>query len=629
VENEKLFHEFPPVTTQQWEEKITEDLKGAGYEKTLVWNTPEGFKVNPYYREEHLKDKDYLHVFPGEYPYSRGNKIRSNHWHIRQDINVSSVEDVNEMSLHILKKGITALGFVTDPLKKNPVKSQKDFSALIKNIPFDSVALNFICGGHAPEMIRFLNTEAGERKAEKKTLSGSVDFDPLGYLTIHGKFFHDEASDLKILYQLITDAGKDLPAFRTLGIHGDFFHNAGATAVQELGYGLAIASDYLAGMADAGLDTDTGCQQIHFYYGIGSNYFMEIAKIRAARLLWAKLAEAYGAKQKRSMQTAIHSVTSGWNQTVYDPYINVLRATTESMAAIIGGTDSLVVKPFTDAYKPVTEFSARIARNIQIILKEEAYFDKVADPSGGSYYIENLTDSLIGEAWKLFLETEDQGGYLSALKKGSIQSAIATTAQNRRNAVAGSKEILLGVNHFPNQDESINNELINEIAFPVPPDKQEVTPIREFRGSSDIEKLRLATEGHPGGRPVVFILATGDQTMRRARAAFAFNFFGCAGYRIIDHPGFASPAEGVRAAQNEKADIVVLCSSDREYAELAPEVRRILPEKTLLVIAGAPECMEELKSRGIRHFIHLRSNMTDSLKTYHNYLGIKTDQNGN
>ena len=619
-----LFDEFPSVSTKQWEDKIREDLKGDDYEKKLVWQTPEGFKINPYYRKEHLENKEYLNTLPGEFPFLRGNKTKSNSWDIRQDIYLDDIATANRKALFILDHGINSLGFNCSPEKeKFLLKKQKDFSHLLNDITLEGIGLNFICGFNAPQIVNMLQKETQIRKIGRENITGSTDFDPLGYLTITGRFNLNEKTDLESLVKLLKFASDKLPNYRVLGINGYFFTSSGASIIQELGYSLAMANDYLSYLTDIGLDVNTICRHLQFNMGVGSNYFMEIAKIRAARFLWAKIVEAYNPQNNESTRTYIHSVTSEWNQTFYDPYMNILRATTESMSAIIGGTDSLVVRPFTFPYKPTTKFSGRLARNIQIILNEEAYMSKVIDPAAGSYYIENLTDSIIDETWKIFLKVESEGGYLQALKKGLIQADIEVTAQNRENLIATRREILVGTNQYPDFQESVKSEIDEDIAFPsLSSQKKDVQPLKKFRGAMSFEKLRLSTEKHTH-RPLVFMLTMGDLSMRRARATFAYNFFTCAGYEVIDNPGFLSVEEGVKAALNSKADIITLCSSDDEYPVLAPAVFNHLKDKAILVVAGAPACMDELRTKSIENFIHFRSNVLETLKLYNKKLGIE------
>ena len=616
-----LFDEFPPVTTKAWEEKIREDLKGADYEKKLVWQPPEGFPVQPYYRKEYLEKLIYINSLPGESPYLRSNHTNSNAWEIHQDIQVKNIEEAKQQAKFLIGHGVTSLGFIFNPKEKTTFpKNQLAFSQLLSDIPIDKVSVNFNCGQKSPDILRMLIEAVKNRKTDKKSVRGSLNFDPLGRLTSSGNFYENEDDDFNTLNQLLQSADHALPYFRVLTVNGNVFHEAGASAIQELGYSLAMASEYLSRLSDSGTEIDTLCRHLQFNLGIGSNYFMEIAKLRAARYLWAKIIEAYKPQQSDSGKMFIHSITSERNQTVYDPYMNLLRSTTESMSSIMGGTDSLLVRPFNQACKTANGFSERMARNIQIILSEEAFLSKVIDPGAGSYYIENLTDSIITETWKLFLQIESEGGYLQSLKKGIIQSEIETSSRRQAERVAARKEVLVGTNQYPNFHEKAQAETDEKIAFPEADSfETQVTPLKKYRASIPFEKLRLAAEKHPH-RPKVFLLTWGDVSMRRARAMFATNFFACAGYEIIDNPGFASIKEGLQAVLASKADIVVFCSSDPEYPQLLTEdINRV---KAIPVVAGAPACLEELKNAGIGHFIHLRSNLLESLTQFHAQLNI-------
>jgi methylmalonyl-CoA mutase len=623
TKKDKLFQEFPPIPTSKWEEEIIKDLKGADYDKKLIWSTLEGLRVRPYYREEDLKDKDYLDSLPGNFPYNRGNKNINNDWEIRQDILLNDIQLANQKSLFILDRGITSLGFIFENAKIK-LKSQSDFASLLKDIYIDCISLNFVGAENVLLLAEMLQKEVVNKKIDPSKITGSIDFDPLGKLSISGNFIEDEISDFKVLENLIKFVSENFPSYRVLGINGYYFNRAGASIVQELGYSLAMANDYIVQLKEAGMDIDNVSPHLQFNFGVGTNYFMEIAKLRAARFLWAKIAETYKPANKNSTKTFIHSVTSEWNQTIYDPYVNVLRATTESMSAVIGGTDSLSVKPFDFAYKPTSKFSGRLARNIQIILKEEAYLNKIVDPGAGSYYIENLTNSIIDESWKLFLKVEEEGGYLEALKKGIIQSDIESTATNRNNLIATRREILLGTNQYANINETVTENIKDELVFlDDEKTKTQIKPIKRYRGAIEFEKLRTATEKHRTGRPKVFMLTYGNLVMRKARAAFSCNFFACAGYELIDNQGFNTVEEGVKAAFDAEADIIVVCSSDDEYADIVPKIFDQVNDKCILVVAGAPSCMDNLKSIGVEYFIHIKSNLLQTLKLFHQKLGIK------
>jgi methylmalonyl-CoA mutase len=293
------------------------------------------------------------------------------------------------------------------------------------------------------------------------------------------------------------------------------------------------------------------------------------------------------------------------------------------MSATLGGTDTLLVLPFDTAFAKPDAFSERIARNQQLLLKEEAHFDKVADPGSGSYYIENLTQLIADAAWKLFLEVEEKGGFLEALKAGFIQSKVEEMASKRRSDISKRKEVFLGTNQYPNLKEKLTEKADLSRAFAAEESVggTEVTPLRIARGTEDFEKLRLAVDSS-SNRPSVFILAIGNPAMRVARSQFASNFFGCAGYRIIEKDPYKTVIEGMTAAMEANPDIIVLCSSDEEYATLAPEAFKMNTGKAIFIVAGAPECMDDLKKAGIEHFINIRSNVLDTLKQFNKLTGV-------
>jgi methylmalonyl-CoA mutase len=314
--------------------------------------------------------------------------------------------------------------------------------------------------------------------------------------------------------------------------------------------------------------------------------------------------------------------SSGWNQTLYDPHVNMLRGATQAMSAILGGTDSLIILPFNRPAGNPDPFARRIARNIQIILKEESYLDKVIDPAAGSYYIENITDTLIGGTWDLFLETEEKGGYRQALFNGVIQERVKGTARKKMDNLAIRKEMLIGTNQFPIFDEKAG--MVPERVTVPENGQRPADPLVTFRAADEFEQLRLKTEKHRGKQPVVFIIPLGNLAMRRARAMFTMNFFACAGFRVVDNIGkFKTVREGMDAARTEGADIVVLCSSDEEYPAMAGDLVSLVGKGMIPVIAGYPkEYAGKLDKAGVRHFIHAGSNVLEELRNYQQLLGI-------
>lgn len=619
-EEQKLFEDFNPVTTEEWIEKITKDLKGADYNKKMVWKTNEGFSVQPFYREENMAGLNHLGTMPGAFPFVRGGKQETNSWYIRQNIEVDDYSAANRKALDLLMKGVDSLGFIiSDP---NTI-SARNLEALLAGIYTESIELNFRSEGKARELVQGLVSILQSRTADLSALRGSVEADPIGRLMVNGKLCVPISDGLDYLAELVKDS-KSLPGFRVVEVNAANFSNAGADIVTELAFGLSLGNEYLAQLTARGIEPSLAASKTGFIFGIGSNYFMEIAKLRAARLLWALIVKRYDKVTESACRMNILSVTSEWNKTVYDAYVNMLRTQTEAMSAALGGTDSMVVAPFNSHFTRPDEFSERIARNQQLLLREEAHLDKVIDPAAGSWYIENLTHMIADRAWKLFLEIEEKGGFLKALQAGIIQEKVGAVASKRVDDISKRREILVGSNQYPEYKEKMPSRADKTRIFSSDniSDQSEVKPLKLFRGSEEFEKLRLAAE-ESKVQPSVFILAAGNPAMRLARTQFTSNFFACGGYRIIDNGAYNSVEDGARAALESKAEIVVICSSDEEYAVMAPAAFDILEGKTCFVVAGAPESMEELRKKGIEHFISIRSNLLDTLREFHKLIGIE------
>ncbi len=613
--DEKLFSEFPPVSTQEWEDKIHKDLKGADYDRKLIWKTGEGFNVKPYYRKEDLEKYGVLNKFPEEFPFERGTKIKSNDWLIRQDIYVKDIRQANKKALDVLMKGVNSIGFV---FNDNFKPTKDDLERVTENIFADAVEMNFVCQKNHSNVILYIDRLAKKYNRNLDRVYGSVNYDPIGDFVLKGRFQTSENDAFDIGKKLIESAS-DLPHYQVILINGQHFANSGASIVEQLAFSLAQGTNYLTQLTERGLSIDKVAPRLKFQFAVGGNYFMEIAKFRAARLLWAYIVKAYGPSRDEVSSMHIHTVTSDWNKTIYDEYVNLLRTSTESMSSVLGGTDSLTINPFNSVYEEATEFSERLARNQQLLLKEESYLDKVVDPGAGSYYIENLTNSLADQAWKLFLEVQENGGFLEAFKLGFIQKRIAETAQKRDIAIAFRKESVLGTNQYPNITEKIESEVDTKVFQAVDltlPDA-EIETLKPYRSSQAFELLRYTTDQYSktNRRPKVFMLTIGNLAMRRARAQFAANFFGCAGFEIVDNIGFKTVEEAVSEFDKANADIAVLCSSDDEYAEYAPEFYNKLKDKAIVVVAGYPKnLIEDLKSIGIEYFIHVKSNVLETLK---------------
>jgi len=613
--NRKLFTEFPPISTPEWEQAILKDLKGADYEKKLVWKSPEGIPVRPYYRPEDLDKLKNSGFDPIGFEFNKSTNGRANGWLIRQDIEVKDFDQAKEKALYLLSRGVESIGFqLEEPHTLDEVRE------LLKGLPFEQAEFSF--NGFEPSLVlEVLNGMADDGTLMPELVRGSLEWDMLGDFSLYGSFEFEEAEEIAELADWIEQSER-FPALRIIGIHGSNFHRAGSTIVQELAYSFAQASEYLDSLTEILVPVELAASKISFHFSAGSDYFMEIAKFRAARMLWVRMMEAYGLESRQIPPMYIHSETSKWNQTVYDPYVNLLRNTTEAMSSALAGIDSMTVLPFDYSFEEPTEFAERIARNQQILLKEEAYLDKVADPAAGSYYIESLTSSIAAAAWKLLQEVEDAGGYTDSFYEGTIQDAIVSAAIARDQNVAQRREVLLGTNHYPNPAEEmlpkVDSQRVRSKVMDT--DLAEAQPLNLYRVAEEFESLRFETE-LSGKKPVVFLLTIGNLAMRKARASFASSFFGCAGYSVIDNPGFSSIEEGVKAAVKAEADIVVLCSSDDEYAVLGGPFAKSLDKYAIPVVAGFPrELIDQLKADGISHFIHVRSNVLETLKAFNNLI---------
>ena len=613
---EKLFSEFPPISTKEWEEKINIDLKGADYEKKLVWKPIEGFKVKPYYRAEDLKNLEYLNSPPGEFPFVRGNK-KDNDWVIRVDIENINIKEANAIALNALKNGANAIGFNVEK-----VDSEKSMKSLLQGIDLEKTEINFISSNSYSQTIDLFISEIIRQNLNKDNIKGSINYDPISQLATEGSLRINEKTTFEESAKLFTKIIKELPEFKAISINGNIFHNSGASITQEIAYSLASGNEYIYRLVSNGLSIDQILPRILFSLAIGSNYFMVIAKFRAARLLWSKITEQYNPENNNSQKMNIHAVTSLWNKTIYDPYVNILRNTTEGMSAAMGGIDSMTINPFDITFKETDKFSMRNARNTQLILKEESYLNKIADPAGGSYYIENLTNSIAEASWNKFQEIENNEGLINLLQKGIIKDEIEATAQQRDMDIAQRKVSILGTNQYPN----VNETMLDKIEIHTKPNNK---GLKQYRGADAFEAIRLATEKHTkktGKRPGVFLLTMGNLAMRKARATFSENFFGCAGYEIFDNSGFKTTEEAIKAALDSKNEIVIICSSDEEYVEIVPVITKeikVQKPKTLIVVAGFPKKnIEGFKKVGVDDFIHVRKNVLETLINFNKKLGI-------
>jgi len=573
--------EFPSVSTQEWDDAIRKDLEGLDYSRKLLWQTGEGLTTKPYYRAEDVAQLEQINSAPGEFPYMRGARPTPG-WTIREEIASEDPDEANRAAKAALASGADEIAF-----RGVRLANESDLRLLLLNL--EGIPVHFESADTA--LLRLLRDYLQKRRHNATISTG---WDPCGDSTFAAEF-----------------AVAPIPFLRPFTIHGETFERSGATAVQEVAFSLSAAIDFMAAMQERGLSADSSANSIAFSLAIGSTFFVQIAKFRSFRMLWAQAVTSFGGSHE-SARTRIHARTSRWNKTIYDPHVNVLRATSEAMAAAIGGADSISILPFDACYKSPDAASLRLARNTQLLLRHEAQLDRVADPGGGSYFLEAITDSIARESWKLMQEIEQSGGFQKASDSGVIAKTLAASLAAKEQSIASRRTVLTGTNRYANPDER---------ALPgINPVHQDLLP----RGSSIYEALRLRSErciAQTGKTPRILLAEIGDSKMRSARSQFAADIFACAGLPTTSR----QYSDGTQIALSE-ADLIVLCSSDPEYLTFATDLlaaMKKLDRRTPVIIAGNPETADDLKKLGIADFVHLRTNPVEFLSCWQKQLGIE------
>ena len=615
--SENLFVDFPKVSKEQWKEKTIADLKGADFDKKLVWRTLEGFDLQPYYANEDLKNLEYLKKFENRPINIKEGSQGSRYWINREKIIVEDVESANKAAIKALNSG--ADGLIFDLTGKEGI----DIKKLLNNILPTHCSVSFIADRDAAKLIKGYFTYESGNHIETSQLIGSINYDPIRNLTLKGKMADDGFDVLKEIIE-ITDPAEQ---FYGLTVNSVQFQNSGSSLVQELAFTLNTAVDYIDKLGELGVKAEKVIRNMEFSMAVGTDYFMEIAKLRALRILFYKIAESYGLAEYDPGYLNIHSVSSGWTKTVYDPYVNMLRNTTEAMSAVIGGCNALTISPYNENFEEATELSKRISRNVSNILKEESYFDKIVDPSAGSYYIENITDELVQKSWKLFIEIEKEGGFTKSFKSGTIQSKIKETRAKKLKLTSQRRKIFVGTNQYPNTNEKpeLQNAKQKE-----PQIIGDIEILRPQNGAFEFENLRKKTDVYAektGGRPKAFMALIGDNpTMKSVRSQFSAGFIGCGGFEIIDGETTRSSDEALKQAIDKNAEITVICGADDDYATAGIEfVKKFKQTKKdgILVVAGYPiDTLEELKAAGVDEFIHIRADLIETLKSFQQKLNI-------
>jgi methylmalonyl-CoA mutase len=605
--SEALFPEFEPVTAEQWASKIKQDLKGAD-PADLQWQSYEGIGVAPFYTKEDLPTDPAYASRPGQFPYLRTAKKTSNNWLNLQAIHATGKgHEAVDKAADVLTRGADGIHFII----VNGFEFDCDY--LIQHLDLTKVPVSYTVSTEAANFLHHLITGLRRQGINLSQLQGFLKCAPIMSSESYKLLDMDHARHL-------LEQSLDADQFYALTINGSHFSNKGATLVQEIAITLAIAVCYTNGLTHEILPVERILQNMQFHLTAGTNYFFEIAKLRAARLLWAKVVEAYKAPTEVAGALRIHVSTSRWHQATLDPHTNLLRHTTQMMSAIIGGADSVEVEPFDSTFRENNAFSERIARNIPIILKEEAYLDQAIDPAAGSYYLEHLTQEIAEKAWALFQEIEGYGGFLAASAAGFIQDLIKETSHQKFKDIATGKEVILGTNKYPNPNEQHDFDPENLIQS-----KQ----FDSTRASYSYEVMRLATELHfrkKKRRPHALVVHLGNALQENIHASFAREFFTCSGFttQVLK---VNSVQEALAQVKPLDAQVIVMATPEQAFTDFAEEfakgMRTQHQESPALILADNPlHLKDELKAHGFDEFLFQGCDTKEIISRIQERLGV-------
>ncbi|MDR1510788.1 MAG: acyl-CoA mutase large subunit family protein [Synergistaceae bacterium] len=603
------FGEFQPNSYEEWKAAAEATLKDASFEKSMFTKTYEGITLEPLYTRDHSPAPDAAKSFPGEEPMLRGTSedgYLGETWEIAQDSTRGTPEETASEIRHELERGATAITFRADGMSAEDVKKALE-GVDVKKYPFH------VYTGASCEAVRFFE----DAVSLSSDLSGCVGNDPIGEYLSRGSMPKSFPALMDETAETMTRAAKASPNLRTILLRGAVYNDGGANAVQETAYVMASAIELVYALQERGLDIDDFSRRVRFEFGIGSNFFMEIARIRAARIIWARIAEEFsgGKPDRESLKANIFGRTSSFTKTIYDPYVNMLRNSTEAFSSVIGGIDGLTVGCFDEAIRAGDEFSRRVARNSQIMLREEFHLRGPIDPAGGSWYIESLTDSLARKIWETIQDTQANGGMLACVKSGRVQNAVNEILQERFKKLAFRSDRAVGVNMYPNTAETPLSG-----AKPLPGRKTrsggDITPILPHRWTEQFEEMRMRTEAYKdktGDNVKIFLANMGPVSQHKARADFITGFMEVANFDVLKNDGFQTTDECADAACALGADIAVICSTDAAYPDIVPPLARRIKEKKpsmKVLLAGAPaeEFKQQYSDAGVDDFLSVRSN---------------------
>ena len=619
--------EFPKPTYEEWKEQAVASLKGAPFEKKLLTKTYEGITLEPLYTAAHAEKYPKQQSLPGFEDYLRGiyaGGYLEEAWKIAQNV-AGTPAEANALLKQELAKGATAISFDYDEVK---LKDAADLEALLDGICLLENPLNVYAGAEAKTMLDMLWARIQNKGYKEYDYKGCVGADPIGEYARWGCAGCKD--ELPKLAECLKFTKANMPQLKTIFINGTVYSYAGANAIQEVAAAMATAVYYIEYLTEQGFSVDEVAKSIRFRFALGANFFMEIAKLRAARTIWAQIVKAYGGSDEAG-KIDIAAQTSEFTQTVYDPYVNILRATTQTFSGVVGGVSELTVHPFDKAIRPADELARRVARNIQVMMQTEFGLMAPADPAGGSWYVETLTGQVAEAIWAKLQEIQAKGGILAVLEDGSLYDEVEAVLQERFKKLAFRTDKAVGSNMYPNMTEvPLEGACDKACTCCCDEVKPAIKAFAPHRWTEQFEALRKATEDYvakTGKNVKVFLCNMGPIPQHKARADFAGTFMEVAKFEVLRNDGFATTDDAIAAAKASGADVAIICSTDDTYPELVPVlakgIKAAAPGMKVMLAGAAPaELKAEWDAAGVDEYVNVKSNCLAILSNIQKERGI-------
>ncbi len=628
--NINIEKEFPQESFDVWKEKVIKDLKGKPFD-SLKTETYEGITLSPLYDFEGTKKLIEKIPYPSQINFRRGFKASGyslKDWEIAQGIYLTSPKAFNETALHDLRERINSVSVKINGLNGKllrdkfslQVKSYNDFKTAFHGIDFSRTPVHLAFSSDYLKFYDYLKRFSDEEKISAENFRGSFTADPVSTFITAGKLPQSELNDDSLKFaDYVKVMSERFPPARTIGVDASIYGAAGANAVQELAFAIATGVEYFNFLNDK-LSNETIAKKIKFSFSIGANFFMEITKLRAFRILWDSVLAGFGVKEK-IQRVLVEVRSSQFTQTFTEPYSNMLRVTTEAMAGVIGGADLIHVAPFNVGFEIPDEFSRRIAANVQIIIREETSVREVIDAAAGSYYVETLTDELVSKAWTLFQSIEENGGMIKSLKKGIPQKLIAEVRERKIADLKKRKLSLIGTNVYVKNSgeipEEVQPEKTADTAFTNSWD--EIEPFDFSRASEIFEELLKSVNNYAmehGNFPGVEGIAVGKISDYKPRADFSRALFETAAFKMNLTP-FENLRDAEETVRKSSRKIILLASTDKIYLDSISQLKNLIASnktKTFVIAGRPPEVVPELQNFKNLHFIFAGMNVYDFLK---------------